>query len=74
MKRDLHNAEQVYQCQGYPATNTTPARPCGQLHPGSTVAVRPGTETPYCDQCQSERLRLLTEVDAVDHGRKQQSV
>lgn len=44
--------EQVYRCQQ-----------CGQLHPESTIAVRPGTKTLYCDQCQSEDVRLVVESE-----------
>lgn len=77
MKRDTHNTEQVYICDGWPKTDTRPALPCGQLHQESTVAVREAiingqvSRTLYCDQCGSERLRLCTEVMAVEAGRRQ---
>lgn len=66
MKRDTHNTEQVYYCDD-----------CQTHHQESTVAVKEEivaghvSRTMYCDVCQSDDLRLLTEDDAVDHGRRQ---
>lgn len=51
--------EQVYRCHGLDAQG----RECGQLHPESSIAVRPGTRVLYCDQCQSEDVRLCTESE-----------
>lgn len=42
--------EQVYEC-----------RECGSLHREGTISVRPGTRVLYCDQCQSEDVRLCIE-------------
>jgi hypothetical protein len=76
MKHDTHNTEQVYICDGWPATTDRPAIPCGVLHQESTVAVREtftdqGVErTMYCDQCGSGRLRLCDETMAVEQGRE----
>jgi hypothetical protein len=80
MKQDTHNTEQVYVCDGWPATTENghdrPAMPCGVLHQESTVAVRTTTvnghvsRTMYCDQCGSEALRLCDEAMAVDQGRR----
>ena len=67
MKRDTHDTEQIYVCDGWPKTNDRPATPCGVYHQESTVAVRKafvsrGVEkVMYCDQCGSEALRLCTE-------------
>ncbi len=76
MKRDIHNTEQVYECMGWDKTDSRPAIPCGVYHQESTVAVREAIvdrrveRTMYCDQCGSEALKLCTEDDAVDHGRR----
>ena len=75
MKRDTHNTEQVYVCDGWLAAPHRPAMPCGTYHQESTVAVRETItdgrveRTMYCDQCNSERLRLCDEAMAVEAGR-----
>lgn len=51
--------EQVYRCHGVDAQG----RECGQLHREGTISVRPGTETLYCDLCQSEDVRLVVESE-----------
>ena len=72
MKHDTYNTEQVYQCQGWPATDAHPAIPCGTHHQESTVAVREAivdghvSRTPFCDLCSSDDLRLFTESDAME--------
>ncbi len=65
MNRDRHNTENVYECQGHDG------QPCGSLYDDSTISYRPGTNTLYCRTCQSERLRLLMEEMAVEHGLRQ---
>ena len=40
--------EQVYQCQE-----------CGSVHAESTIRCRPHTKVLYCDQCQSEAIKLI---------------
>ena len=47
--------EHVYECRGWED------RPCGTLHSEATISTRPLTDTLYCDQCQSEDLRLCVE-------------
>jgi len=66
MNQDTHNTEQVYQCQD-----------CQIYHQEPAVAVRTEivnghvSRTMYCDQCGSEELRLCTENDAIEDGRRQ---
>jgi Zn finger protein HypA/HybF involved in hydrogenase expression len=48
MHRDLHNKEQVYECQE-----------CNSIHYETEIAVNPCTRKLYCDVCQSENIRLL---------------
>lgn len=50
MKHDTHYQEQVYRCLG-----------CGTLHQESEIASRPISKVLYCDQCQSEDIRLEVE-------------
>ena len=73
MKRDTHNTEQVYICDGWDKTDSRPATPCGVYHQESTVAVRETIvnrrveKTMYCSACGSEALRFCDEEMAVNN-------
>ena len=49
--------EQVYECQE-----------CGSLHCGTEIASRPISKALYCDQCQSERVRLCEDYGSEGVG------